>query len=112
LKDELKKAKEFRLSGKLTEAMEVYKSIISNTRKDQWEKASRLFLIKLSNPFNPSTIIRYNISQNLHVKLVVYDITGKEVKTLVDETKTAGSYDVEFHWEKYRLKSFSLSLSV
>lgn len=53
------------------------------------------------NPFNPSTIIRYSIPQNLHVKLVVYDVTGKEVKTLVDETKQAGSYTVEFIAGKY-----------
>ncbi len=53
------------------------------------------------NPFNPSTTIRYSIPQDLHVKLKVYDITGKEVAVLVNEMKQAGEYNVEFSAGKY-----------
>jgi aminopeptidase N len=49
------------------------------------------------NPFNPVTNIDYDIPQNSHVKLVVYDLLGKEVKTLVNENKTAGKYTVSFN---------------
>jgi hypothetical protein len=48
------------------------------------------------NPFNPSTVINYQIPENGMVTLKVYDILGKEVKTLVNEQKTTGRYDVIF----------------
>jgi hypothetical protein len=49
------------------------------------------------NPFNPETTIRYTVAQKpQHVKLVVYDVLGKVVTTLVDETKPAGTYAVRW----------------
>jgi len=48
------------------------------------------------NPFNPSTTITYSIPQNEFVTLKVYDILGKEITILVNETKSAGKYSVEF----------------
>lgn len=53
------------------------------------------------NPFNPSTIIRYTIPlderrETRNVVLKIYDMLGKEVVTLVNEEKSAGSYEVEF----------------
>tara|TARA_Y100001970_G_C14026622_1_gene746406 strand:+ start:226 stop:972 length:747 start_codon:yes stop_codon:yes gene_type:complete len=42
------------------------------------------------NPFNPSTTINYDIAQNGHVSIVVYDLNGAEVKTLVNEFKSVG----------------------
>jgi hypothetical protein len=53
------------------------------------------------NPFNPSTTIEYELPQNAKseiskVKLVVYDLLGSAVRTLVDEQKTAGKHKVTF----------------
>jgi subtilisin-like proprotein convertase family protein len=48
------------------------------------------------NPFNPVTNIRYDLPKANHVKLVVYDILGREVKTLVNEFKNAGTYELNF----------------
>jgi len=48
------------------------------------------------NPFTPSTTIRYQIPQDGMVTLKVYDILGREVKTLVNEVKTKGRYEVNF----------------
>jgi DNA/RNA endonuclease YhcR with UshA esterase domain len=48
------------------------------------------------NPFNPSTLISYSIPQNSFVTLKVYDILGNEVATLVNQTQSAGKYDVRF----------------
>ena len=53
------------------------------------------------NPFNPSTIIRYSIPQSVkgemsNVKLVVYDILGKEIASLVNEKQSPGEYEVPF----------------
>ena len=49
------------------------------------------------NPFNPTTIIRYSLPKDGLVTLKVYDILGREVKTLVDEYKPAGSHDIIFN---------------
>jgi hypothetical protein len=49
------------------------------------------------NPFNPSTTISYGISKFSFVKLIVYDILGREVKVLVNENKAPGSYVANFN---------------
>jgi hypothetical protein len=48
------------------------------------------------NPFNPTTMISYALPRSGFVKLTVYDVIGREVKTLVNEYKTAGTYNVAF----------------
>jgi len=48
------------------------------------------------NPFNPSTSISYQIPNNTHVTLKIYNELGVEVTTLVDEVKPAGSYDIKY----------------
>ena len=48
------------------------------------------------NPFNPNTKIRYSIPENNFVELKVYDAMGQMVQTLVNETQTAGTYEVNF----------------
>jgi hypothetical protein len=47
------------------------------------------------NPFNPSTKIQYAIPKEEYVNLKVYNISGKEVATLVNEYKHAGFYEVK-----------------
>jgi hypothetical protein len=49
------------------------------------------------NPFNPTTIIKYQISDVGFVTLKVYDVLGNEVALLVNEKKEVGSYEVEFN---------------
>jgi hypothetical protein len=46
------------------------------------------------NPFNPSTMISYALPKSTQVSVVVYDLLGNKVKTLVNESADAGSYDV------------------
>jgi hypothetical protein len=46
------------------------------------------------NPFNPSTIIRYQVSGFSPVSLVVYDILGNKIETLVNEEKHAGEHEI------------------
>ena len=48
------------------------------------------------NPFNPSTKIRYQIPEAGLVSIKIFDILGREVKTLVNEFKSAGRYEIEF----------------
>jgi hypothetical protein len=49
------------------------------------------------NPFNPSTIISYQLPFNNNVSLIVYDVLGNEVATLVNEFRTAGNHEVNFN---------------
>jgi Secretion system C-terminal sorting domain/FG-GAP-like repeat len=53
------------------------------------------------NPFNPNTIINYSMSNQSLVTLKVYDILGREIKTLVNEEQSQGSYEVEFNGSKH-----------
>ena len=49
------------------------------------------------NPFNPSTVITYQIVNQRHVSLKVYDCLGKEIAELVNEEQNSGSYKVLFN---------------
>ena len=57
------------------------------------------FLLKQNypNPFNPTTRIEYAIPKTATVKLVVVDVLGREIQTLVNEEKSAGLYKIEFN---------------
>jgi hypothetical protein len=68
------------------------------------------------NPFNPTTTIKYDIPVGTYgnTSIKVYDIIGREIATLVNETKEAGSYQVIFNASKlasgvyfYKLQSGS-----
>ncbi len=48
------------------------------------------------NPFNPSTVIRFSIPQRSDISLKVFDVLGREVATLINEVKDAGSYEANF----------------
>lgn len=60
------------------------------------------------NPFNPGTNIQYTIGSQQYVSLKVYDVLGNEVATLVNEEKSAGTYNVAFSVGQ----TFSLSSGV
>ena len=53
------------------------------------------------NPFNPSTIIKFGIPKQNHVKLIIYDEIGREVETLVNETMKPGKYEAAFDGTNY-----------
>jgi photosystem II stability/assembly factor-like uncharacterized protein len=59
------------------------------------------FILKQNypNPFNPNTTIEYSIPEQVHVTIKIYDLLGREVTTLVNEEKQAGSYKVNFSAE-------------
>jgi hypothetical protein len=48
------------------------------------------------NPFNPTTVINYQLAVSRHVVVKVYDILGREVTTLVNEVRSAGYHSVNF----------------
>ena len=70
------------------------------------------------NPFNPSTQITYELPQQTDVRLTVYDMVGRQVATLVNETVQAGVHNVNFDASSlssgvyiYRLQAGSSTLS-
>jgi tetratricopeptide (TPR) repeat protein len=74
----------------------------SNTSSKGNETKNIPLVFRLSqnypNPFNPVTKINYDLPKDSKVKIVIYDILGREVKRLVNsELKTAGSYIVDFN---------------
>lgn len=48
------------------------------------------------NPFNPSTAIRFSVPQRSHVTLSVYDVLGREIRTLIDQEYSTGTYTAHF----------------
>lgn len=48
------------------------------------------------NPFNPTTKIKFDIMRLGDVKIIVYDITGREIQALVNEKLSPGTYEVSF----------------
>ena len=51
------------------------------------------------NPFNPTTTLQYHLTYDGNVTLVIYDVTGREVETLVSENKLAGKHIITWNTE-------------
>lgn len=49
------------------------------------------------NPFNPSTTLKYTLPEASFTSIKIYDALGMGVSSLVNETKSAGTYEVEFN---------------
>jgi len=49
------------------------------------------------NPFNPVTTIKYDLPKETHVKIVIYNIIGREVRTLVNEKQAAGYKQIQWN---------------
>lgn len=81
-----------------------YKVTVSNVEEDESSKVDGYVLEQnYPNPFNPSTIIKFTIPKTSlslgagqGVRLVVYDILGNEVATLISEELASGNYEITF----------------
>jgi hypothetical protein len=75
----------------------LYKQGLSSVR-DERTAIPQQFVLEQNypNPFNPSTNIRFSISMRSAVTLIVYDMLGKEVATLVNEYLEPGTYTSSF----------------
>ena len=65
-----------------------------NTNADN---ITNYFLGCYPNPFNPTTIVNYQLPQAGFVSLKIFDTMGREVQTLVNEFKDMGSYNISFN---------------
>jgi len=57
---------------------------------------SALLLQNYPNPFNPTTTITYAIPEQGKVSLVVYDLLGRTIQTIVNDVQDAGTYSISF----------------
>jgi glucuronoarabinoxylan endo-1,4-beta-xylanase len=73
--------------------------VLAKSGEEQITEKPTTFLLEQNfpNPFNPSTTIRFQMPNDGHVSLKVFDLLGREVATLVNETRTAGVYDEVFN---------------
>lgn len=76
----------------------IYK--ISQTIPENYE-----LLQNYPNPFNPNTIIEYKIKESGVVKLILYDILGKETIKLINQYQQAGHYQFRLNTTSYNLSS-------
>jgi beta-lactamase superfamily II metal-dependent hydrolase len=66
------------------------------------EYVDNAFLRSFPNPFKKSVAIQYSVKQGGDVKIDVYDLRGKLVKRLLNESKSTGSYEVKWNSEGMR----------
>ena len=72
-------------------------NLVTDIKDDQPQIVNRFSLSQnYPNPFNPATKISWQSSVGGHQILKIYDITGKEILTLVDEYKSAGKHEINF----------------
>jgi hypothetical protein len=64
---------------------------ISNEIPNRFELAQNF-----PNPFNPTTTIKFSIAKTGNVSIKIYDLTGRLVKTLVNQNMTPGKYDIKW----------------
>ncbi len=84
-------------NGKQSFYREVF-SLATNITPEPLEIPASLHLHQnYPNPFNPSTTIRFELAEAGHTTLGIYDITGRKVAGLVNETHPAGSHSIPFN---------------
>jgi hypothetical protein len=74
----------------------VPRSIITPVDDHTYIPASFTLEQNYPNPFNPITNIRYSVAQSGLVRLIVYDILGRQIRTLINERQGAGLHSVPF----------------
>lgn len=78
---------------------------VAEVNDEQLTPTSYALFNNYPNPFNPSTVISYQLPENNFVNLKVFDVLGKEVATLVYEYQTAGVKTVTFNLKDRELGS-------
>ena len=72
-------------------------SLLTNMNENNKVPEDFYVLQNFPNPFNPSTIIRFSVPERSHVKLVLYDLLGREIDVLYNEEMNPGTKELEFN---------------
>jgi hypothetical protein len=78
-------------------------TIVNSVHEDAQRPVVFLLRQNYPNPFNPATMISYSLPAAGHVSLKIFDLLGKEVTTLVNEMKQAGTFS--YQWDASGLPS-------
>lgn len=78
-------------------------TLVSNESKTSEEPESFRLYQNYPNPFNPNTTIEFDLANYSNVQLQIFDSMGRLIETLIDESKSAGSYSIT--WDASRLAS-------
>jgi hypothetical protein len=108
----------FTLAGLEAGIYSLQKSVPTSVK----DNPALVYSFKLSqnypNPFNPSTVIRYSVPEHSKVTLKIYDITGRELMTLLDKDMNPGEYEINFNASRlatgvyfYTLRSNAFALT-
>ena len=79
--------------------------ILLDVATDNYPETFRIYQ-NYPNPFNPNTLIRYDLEQESFVNIVIHNMLGKRVKTLVNSFQSAGSKSIS--WDATNEKSESI----
>ena len=78
------------------------KAIISGINNNETKTIQKYQLEQnYPNPFNPSTLINYSVAHEGRIRITVYNVIGLKQITLIDESKPAGNYSVQFDGSKF-----------
>jgi hypothetical protein len=82
----------------------VIRLVTNVTAVDETDKAGKTFALWQSrpNPFNPVTTIHYSVPAETHVRLAVYDLSGRAVALLVDRVQASGPHEARWAGEDDR----------
>lgn len=67
-----------------------------NTSTDEESITEYKMYNNYPNPFNPSTVIKYQLPETVNVTIKLYDMLGREVKEFINDTQEAGYYELNF----------------
>ncbi len=87
--------------GQYCGAVYVYDGFMTGISDENKSKLPLNFTLEQNypNPFNPVTTIRFDLPRAAEVRLVVFDVLGREVEKLVNQNMPAGSYDIQWNAE-------------
>lgn len=90
--------------------VQAFDVVVSSNRSGQRSADVTALYGNHPNPFNPTTTITYSVQTPMHVSVRIYDVSGKLVRTLVDESRESGVFEVV--WDGRDNAGHSLSSGV
>jgi hypothetical protein len=71
-----------------------YKGVLTSAQNEVQRPTQYRLTQNYPNPFNPTTTISFSVPEESRVKLAVFDMLGREIKSLTEDVRSAGTYNV------------------
>jgi len=87
------------LNSHASSIIEKYELYVPIDNKSKFSQAPRQFQLykNYPNPFNPSTIISYDLPKSCFVSAIIYNCLGQKIETLINKQQSPGTYNVTWH---------------